>query len=65
MAARAVLTGFATGTPKTGAGHVEMIRVVKLAKDPADRACTQAINQIKALSVTRSGSMTGKLVRPD
>lgn len=52
MAARSVLAGVATGTPKNGDGTVEMIRMLKMAKDSGVKARTQAINQIKALLVT-------------
>lgn len=70
MAARAVLAQVATGTPKTGTGQVEMIRILKLAKDSAVKASTQAINQIKALLITApaplreqlSGLTTSKLL---
>ena len=52
MAARAVLAGVADATPKSGAGAVEMIRMLKSAKDSAVKARTQAANQMKALIVT-------------
>ena len=52
MAARAVLAGVAEATPKSGEGEVEMIRVLKIARDSAVKARTQAINQMKALVVT-------------
>ena len=52
MAARAVLAGVAHATPKSGEGEVEMIRMLKGAKDSAVKARTQAINQMKALVVT-------------
>ena len=52
MAARAVLSGTADAIPKSGEGEVEMIRMLKSAKDSAVKARTQAINQIKALAVT-------------
>ena len=52
MAARAVLAGVADATPKSGEGEVEMIRMLKCAKDSAVKARTQAINQMKALVVT-------------
>ena len=52
MAARAVLAGVADATPKSGKGEVEMIRMLKSAKDSAIKARTQTINQIKALVVT-------------
>ena len=38
-------------TPKSGEGEVEMIRMLKSAKDSAVKARTQAINQMKALVV--------------
>ena len=50
--ARAVLAGVADATPKSGEGEVEMIRMLKSAKDSAVKARTQAINQMKALVVT-------------
>ena len=52
MAARAVLAGVADATPKSGEGEVEMIRMLKCAKDSAVKARTQAVNQMKALVVT-------------
>ena len=52
MAARAVLAGVADATPKSGEGEIEMIRMLKSAKDSAVKARTQAINQMKALVVT-------------
>ena len=52
MAARAVLAGVAGATPKSGEGEVEMIRMLKSAKDSAVKARTQAANQMKALIVT-------------
>ncbi len=48
MAARSVLAGVADATPKSGQGEVEMIRMLKIAKDSAVKARTQAINQMKA-----------------
>ena len=52
MAARAVLAGVADATPKSGKGEVEMIRMLKSARDSAVKARTQACNQMKALVVT-------------
>ncbi len=52
MAARAVLSGVADVTPKSGEGEVEMIRMLKSARDSAVKARTQASNQMKALVVT-------------
>ena len=51
-AARAVLAGVADATPKSGEGEVEMIRMLKSAKDSAVKARTQAINQVRAIVVT-------------
>ena len=69
-AARSVLAGVADATPKSGEGEVEMIRMLKGAKDSAVKARTQAFNQMKALIVTSpaqlreslSGSTTAALV---
>ena len=52
MAARAVLAGVANATPKSGEGEVEMIRMLKSAKNSAVIARTQAVNQMKALVLT-------------
>ena len=40
MAARAVLAGVADATPKSGEGEIEMIRMLKSAKDSAVKART-------------------------
>ena len=52
MAARSVLAGVAASTPKSGEGEVEMIRMLKSAKNSAVKARTQAVNQMKALVLT-------------
>ena len=52
MAARTVLAGVADAIPKSGQGEVEMIRMLKSAKDSAVKARTQTINHMKALIVT-------------
>jgi transposase len=52
MAARGVLSGVASGIPKDGAGRVEMVRMLKMAKDSGVKARTQSLNQIQALLVT-------------
>ena len=52
MAARSVLAGVADTTPKSGEGEVEMLRMLKSARDSAVKARTQAANQMKALVVT-------------
>jgi transposase len=50
-AARAVLGGQATGLPKAGTSRVEMIRHLKVARDTAVKARTQAMLTLKALIV--------------
>lgn len=50
-AARSVLSGSATAVPKTGDGTVEMIRQIKIAKDTATKARTQAIVTLKTILV--------------
>ena len=52
MAARSVLSGVADATPKSGEGEVEMIRMLKSAKNSAVKARTQTVNQMKALILT-------------
>lgn len=52
MAARAVLSGVAVGTPKNADGAAEMVRMLKIDKDSAVKARTQALDQIKAILVT-------------
>jgi transposase len=51
-AARAVLAGTAIGTPKYGDDRVEMVRILKIARDSAVKSQTQAVNQLKAVIVT-------------
>jgi transposase len=51
-AARTVQAGEATGTPKAQNGTVEMTRALRVARQTAVKARTQAINAIKALLVT-------------
>jgi transposase len=51
-AARAVLAGTATGTPKLRTGPVESVRVLRIARDGALKARTAAGNQLAALIVT-------------
>lgn len=51
-AARAVISGRATTTPKAGDGPVEMARMFKLAKASAIKSRTQAINQLKSILVS-------------
>lgn len=56
-AARSVLSGVAQNLPKSGTHGVEMIRVLKVAKDSAIRAKTQAGNQMLALVVTAPSNL--------
>ncbi len=51
-AARAVLAGTATATPKSAEATVEMLRQLKIARDTAVKARTQAMITLKALVVT-------------
>jgi len=61
MAARSVHAGVATGRPKSVSDRLEMIRMLKVAKDSAVRARTQAVNQIKALVVTAPAELRASL----
>ncbi|MFD4861910.1 IS110 family RNA-guided transposase [Streptomyces atratus] len=51
-AATAVLSGRATGTPKSRDGVVEAVRVLRVARRSAVKARTQAMNQIRGLLVS-------------
>lgn len=51
-AARAVLSGRASVVAKTGDGHVEALRLLKIVRDSAVNARTKAINQLKSILVT-------------
>jgi transposase len=51
-AARAVLAGTATGTPKTRDGAVEAMRVLEVLYESADKDRTRALNQFSALLLT-------------
>lgn len=50
-AARLVLAGKATAMAKSGDGYVEAIRMLKITKDSATKARTQAINQLRTILV--------------
>ncbi|TDC26242.1 hypothetical protein E1265_04750 [Streptomyces sp. 8K308] len=65
-AATAVLSGRATGTPKSRDGVVEAVRALRTARRSAVKARTQAMNQSGACSwrlprccVSRSRAWTG------
>lgn len=60
-AARAVLGGQATGLPKSGTGTVEMIRHLKVARDTAVKARTQAMQTLKALVVGAPATLREQL----
>ena len=61
MAARSVLASVADATPKSGEGEVEMIRMLKSAKNSAVVARTQAVNQMSALVVTAPPELRERL----
>ena len=60
-AARAVQAGEATGTPKAQDGMVEMVRVLRVARQSAVKARTQAINALKGLLVTAPAELREQL----
>lgn len=51
-AAREVLSGGATSVPKRADGAAETLRLIKVARDPAVKARTQAMNLLRAALVT-------------
>jgi transposase len=51
-AARAALSGVASGSPKTRDGLVEAIRALRVARRGAVKARTQTMNQLKCLLIT-------------
>ena len=60
-AARAVLSGAAKAVPKAADGAVEMIRQIKIAKDTAVKARSQAIITLKTVIVTAPAELREKL----
>jgi transposase len=60
-AARAVLSGRATGTPKTGDGPAEAVRSLEVVCHGAVRDRTRATNQFKALLVTAPADLRERL----
>jgi transposase len=60
-AAKAVQASDATVVPKAGTGQVEMIRCLRVARQTAMRARTQAINALKALLVTAPAELREQL----
>jgi transposase len=60
-AARAAQGGTATGRPKAGAGPVEALRVLRVARRSAIKARTQAANQLHALVLTAPDCLRARL----
>ncbi|HEX6681164.1 MAG TPA: IS110 family transposase [Candidatus Limnocylindrales bacterium] len=60
-AARAVLSGTATGMPKLRDGRVESIRALRVARSSAVKARSQASNQIKTLIITGPAELRERL----
>lgn len=60
-AARQVLSGQATAIPKTSDGDVEVLRLLKIARDTAVKAHTQAMITLKATLVTASDELRSQL----
>jgi transposase len=60
-AARAVLAGEATGTPKSQTGAVESIRLLRVARRSAVKARTQAANQLHAVIDTAPAELRQRL----
>lgn len=60
-AATAVLSGRASGTPKSRDGIVEAIRALRVVRKSAVKGRTQTINQIRALMVTAPSALRDKL----
>lgn len=61
MAARAVLAGDATVTPKAGDGPVEALRQLRLARAGAIKARTAAANQLHSLTDTAPDELRARL----
>jgi transposase len=60
-AARAVQAGEVTITPKARDGHVEMLRLLRVARTTAMRARTQAVNALRSLVVTAPAELREQL----
>ena len=60
-AAREVLAGTATATPKLADGIVESIRLIKIARDSAVKAHSQAMITLKATLVTAPENLRSRL----
>ena len=62
-AARSVLAGQATAVPKSGTSTVEMIRHLKVARDTAVKARSQAMQTLKAVIVSAPAGLREQLDR--
>lgn len=62
-AARAVQSGEATATPKSGAGAVEAVRVLRLTMRSAIKARTQAMNQLRSVLDTGPAELRAELAK--
>ncbi|MFE9259259.1 IS110 family transposase [Streptomyces sp. NPDC006879] len=60
-AARAALSGTARALPKSGDGQVEVLRMLRLAKNSAVKARTQALNQLKAVLINAPSTLREEL----
>ena len=60
-AARAALSGSASGTPKLRDGRVEAIRALRVVRRSAVKARTQAMNQLRALLLTGPAELREQL----
>jgi transposase len=60
-AGRAVMSGEATATPKTHDGAVESLRMLKLLQRSANKARTQALNQLRSTLVTAPPELRARL----
>lgn len=60
-AARAVLSGEASGAPKSRDGAVEALRALRVARRGAVKARTQAANQLRDLIVSAPEALRGRL----
>ena len=60
-AARAALSGRASGTPKSRDGNVEMIRVLRVARTSAIKAHASALTQLKAVIKTAPEPLRSEL----
>jgi transposase len=61
-AARAVVSGSATGIPKTRTGPVEAIRVLKVTRDGAVKARTAALNQFVGILTAAPDAIRAELI---